>query len=168
MKLQYGLLALLTCVFYAHAAPTGYCAPDNGKYHNYLNFTEQFSITDNIAGTSTLINVNNNNTSFKGTCYCLTGPNQSYDHTYITSVVNPALVPAGSRNNVAYFNLNDNVDIGLLVYILGVGYTAVPFDHLPNKTGTPYQCYNGVSSATTFYSGGSGQIYLYVKKPSPG
>lgn len=168
MKLQYWLLALLTCVFYAHAAPTGYCVPDNGKYHNYLNFTEQFSITDNIAGTTTLIDVNNNNTSFKGTCYCLTGPNQSYDHTYITSVVNPALEPAGSRNNVAYFNLNENVDIGLLVYILGVGYTAVPFDHLPNKTGTPYQCHNGVSSATSFYSGGSGLVYLYVKKAFTG
>lgn len=168
MKPQYWLLALLTSVFYAHAAPTGYCVPDNGKYHNYLDFSQYFTTSDNMAGTTTLINVHNNNTSFEGTCYCLTGPNQSYDHTYITSVINPALAPAGNRNNVAYFNLNEYVDIGLLVYILGIGYTAVPFDHLPNKTGTPYQCHDGVSSTTTFLAAARGRSICTLKNLSPG
>lgn len=168
MKLQYWLLALCAAAFFTQASPTGYCVADNGRYHNYLNFTEQFSIVNNKAGAATLIDVNNSSTSFKGTCYCLTEPNKSYDHTYITSRINPALAAAGTKNNVPYFNLNENVDIGLLIYILGIGYTAVPFDHLPNKVDDSYQCHNGISSSTTFYSGGSGMIYLYVKKPFTG
>ncbi|EOW1111107.1 fimbrial protein, partial [Enterobacter kobei] len=72
------------------------------------------------------------------------------------------------RNNISYYYLNKYLDIGLQIYILGVGYTTVPFDHLPNDIGGTYRCHNGVSSQTTFYSGGSGFIYLYVKKQFTG
>lgn len=168
MKLRYGLFALFLITCFAQAAPTGYCVADNGRYHNYLSFNEQFTITDNIAGITKMVDVSNHNSSFEGTCYCLTGKNESYSHAYITSRVNPALVSAGRRNNIDYFSLNDNVDIGLSIYILGVGFTSVPFDHLPNKTEGHYQCHDGISSATTFFSGGSGMIYFYVKKAFTG
>ena len=133
MKPQFWLL-LSFCRF-LQAAPTGYCVPDNGKYHNYFTVAEQLTTLDNPVGMQHMIDMNNSTTSFKGTCYCQTGKNESYDHAYITSVVNPALQPTTSRNNISYYYLNKYLDIGLQIYILGVGYTTVPFDHLPNDIG---------------------------------
>ena len=168
MKPQFWLFTLFFAAFFLQAAPTGYCVPDNGKYHNYFTVAEQLTTLDNLVGMQHMIDMNNSTTSFKGTCYCQTGKNESYDHAYITSVVNPALQPTTSRNNISYYYLNKYLDIGLQIYILGVGYTTVPFDHLPNDIGGTYRCHNGVSSQTTFYSGGSGFIYLYVKKQFTG
>ncbi|WP_407211430.1 fimbrial protein [Enterobacter kobei] len=144
MKPQFWLFTLFFAAFFLQAAPTGYCVPDNGKYHNYFTVAEQLTTLDNLVGMQHMIDMNNSTTSFKGTCYCQTGKNESYDHAYITSVVNPALQPTTSRNNISYYYLNKYLDIGLQIYILGVGYTTVPFDHLPNDIGGTYRCHNGV------------------------
>lgn len=164
MKSRFWLLALFFAAFFARSAPTGYCVPDNGVYHNNFQFNKQLSWTSSSVGMFEDIMIDNGTLSFKGTCYCLTGKNETYKYAYITSIVNPSLKHTAVRRNVHFYDLNAQLDIGLIVYVLGKGYVSVPFDHMPNDTGGHYGCHDGISSATTFYSGGSGIIYLYVKR----
>ncbi|MEI9484205.1 fimbrial protein [Enterobacter cancerogenus] len=164
MKSRFWLFALFLAAFFARSAPTGYCVPDNGVYHNNFQFAEQLTMFDNLVGMIHSVMIDNGTMSFKGTCYCLTGKNETYKYAYITSIVNPALRPTAVRRDINYYDLNDQLDIGLTMYVLGKGYISVPFDHMPNDTGGHYGCHDGISSATTFYSGGSGFVYLYVKR----
>lgn len=135
MKSRFWLLALFFAAFFARSAPTGYCVPDNGVYHNNFQFNKQLSWTSSSVGMFEDIMIDNGTLSFKGTCYCLTGKNETYKYAYITSIVNPSLKPTAVRRNVHFYDLNAQLDIGLIVYVLGKGYVSVPFDHMPNDTG---------------------------------
>ncbi|MGX9738511.1 fimbrial protein [Pseudocitrobacter corydidari] len=151
----------------ARAEPTGYCVAIGGTHHNYLSFAgKHISYMQNNAGQSFSTQVNNGD-SYEATCYCLTDGNSAWLHTYFTAKPNPALMETGNRNGVNYYYINEYLDVGLSINILGVGYVNVPFNYVANvpaQGSYPY-CVNGVEPTTRFVSGSDATIYFYIKQP---
>ncbi|HGU2021825.1 TPA: fimbrial protein, partial [Escherichia coli] len=74
---------------------------------------------------------------------------------------------AGVRSNVNYFNLNPNLDVGISIDLLGVGYINAPFEYHANRpTGGSYKCSR--TDPLSISSGAKAIIYFYIKKTFAG
>ena len=64
---------------------------------------------------------------------------ESFPIYIIQSRINQALSYAGVHSNVNYYDLNPNLDVGIAIDILGVGYVNAPFDYHANKPSGRYK-----------------------------
>lgn len=69
-----------------------------------------------------------NGDSYPAHCHCDTGKVGEFPYIYYTARINEALSYAGVRSNVNYFNLNPNLDVGISIDLLGVGYINAPLN----------------------------------------
>lgn len=69
-----------------------------------------------------------NGSSYPGRCHCDTGNVGEFPYIYYTSKINQALTYAGVHSNINYYDLNPNLDVGIAIDILGVGYVNAPLN----------------------------------------
>ncbi|MCS1277229.1 fimbrial protein, partial [Escherichia coli] len=146
----------------ALAAPKGICTPDNGVFHSTLDFSG-YLITANENKVGTTFNTTvTNGSSYPGRCHCDTGNVGEFPYIYYTSKINQALTYAGVHSNINYYDLNPNLDVGIAIDILGVGYVNAPFEyHANNPSGnTKYNC-NRIDSLS-ISSGAKAIVYFYI------
>ncbi|ECG9254963.1 fimbrial protein [Salmonella bongori] len=157
-NIKYFLL-LMVCFYHTVFAADTYCEADGGVHHSILVFTgTKISAAQNKTGKTINQNVDNGE-QYKGVCHC----NRNYSNVYYTAEDNPALQKTSMRSNVQYYNLDEYLDVGLSIKILGRGYLNVPFNNKPNEDGS-YTCTNN-KNTTTFTSGSDAIIYFYIKEP---
>ena len=152
----------------ALAAPKGICTPDNGVFHSTLDFSG-YLITANENKVGTTFNTTvTNGSSYPGRCHCDTGNVGEFPYIYYTSKINQALTYAGVHSNINYYDLNPNLDVGIAIDILGVGYVNAPFEyHANNPSGnTKYNC-NRIEPLS-ISSGAKAIVYFYIKKTFAG
>lgn len=91
-----------------------------------------------------------------------------FPYIYYTSKINQALTYAGVHSNINYYDLNPNLDVGIAIDILGVGYVNAPFEyHANNPSGnTKYNC-NRIEPLS-ISSGAKAIVYFYIKKTFAG
>ena len=160
MKIIKYLPLLIVCLCTHTIAADTYCEADGGTHHSVLVFSgTKISAAQNKTGQTVNKNVNNGE-QYSGVCHC----NRNYNYAYYTAESNPALEKMSSRNNVQYYNLNEYLDVGLSIEILGRGYINVPFADQPNNPDGSYTCTNN-KKITTFTSGSDAIIYFYIKEP---
>ncbi|ECG8591997.1 fimbrial protein [Salmonella enterica subsp. salamae] len=154
-------LPLLAVCFCANSFAAGtYCEADGGVHHSILVFSgTKISAAQNKAGQTISQNVDNGE-QYKGVCHC----NRDYSYIYYSAEDNPALEKTTSRSNVQYYNLNEYLDVGLSIKVLGRGFINVPFTNKPNNPDGSYTCTDN-KNTTTFTSGSDAIIYFYVKEP---
>ncbi|EIH4937307.1 long polar fimbrial minor subunit LpfD-O113, partial [Shigella flexneri] len=72
------------------------------------------------------------------------------------------------HSNINYYDLNPNLDVGIAIDILGVGYVNAPFEyHANNPSGnTKYNC-NRIEPLS-ISSGAKAIVYFYIKKTFAG
>ncbi len=158
----YLLIVSLLMTAPSFAAPKGICTADNGTFHSSLDFTG-YTITaaQNTAGT-TFNTVITNGASYPGHCHCDTGTIGEFPYIYYTAKINEALASSGAHSGLNYYNLNPNLDVGMAIDILGVGFVNAPFEYKPNKPGQLYKCSR--TDPLTISSGAKAQVYFYIKK----
>lgn len=150
----------------ALAAPKGICTPDNGVFHSVLDFSG-FLITANENRVGTTFNtVVTNGDSYPAHCHCDTGTVGEFPYIYYTARINDALSYAGVHSNVKYYDLNPNLDVGISIDILGVGYINAPFEYQANRPSGKYKCDR--TEPLNASSGAKARIYFYVKKTFAG
>ena len=150
------------------ATPKGICTPDNGAFHSTLDFSGYLIMaSQNQVGTMFNTTVTNGE-SYPAHCYCDTGNVGEFPHIYYTARINEALSYAGVRSNVNYYNLNPNLDVGISIDILGVGFVNAPFEYHANilPTSDIYKCSR--QEPLTISSGAKAMIYFYIKKTFAG
>ncbi|EBA2368292.1 fimbrial protein [Salmonella enterica] len=160
MKLIKYFPLLMVCFYNNLFAADTYCEADGGVHHSVLVFSgTKISAAQNNAGQTINQNVDNGD-QYKGVCHC----NRNYSYIYYTAEDNPALQKTTSRSNVQYYNLDEYLDVGLSIKILGRGFINVPFTNKPNDPDGSYTCTNK-KNTTTFTSGSDAIIYFYIKEP---
>jgi type 1 fimbria pilin len=137
-----------------------YCEADGGTHHSILTFPNKtISATQNKSGQTFEQHVDNGN-RYHGFCYCTS----NFNYVYYTAVENSSLAKSGVRSNIQYYNLNEHLDVGISIAILGRGYINVPFSNQPNNPDGKNTCTDNKKIAT-FDSGSDAIIYFYVKEP---
>nr|WP_318383680.1 fimbrial protein [uncultured Enterobacter sp.] len=160
------ILSLLYSGF-SLADPTGYCISDEGIHHSVLSFAgTKISASQNQTQQVITKQVDNGG-QYKGVCYCLTDKNAYYDYIYYTAKPNPVLSETSTRNGVTYYDMNQYLDVGLSIMVLGKSYVNVPFEYVRNNPGSrnAYHCKNGIDDSGSFTSGSDATIYFYIKQP---
>jgi len=143
----------------------GMCTTTAGTpFHSVLPFYgKTITAIQNKAGQSFNYPTSTSN-SYPGRCECSLGPSARFYNVYYTAVMNDALAPSATRSGTHYFVLNEYLDVGIAVEILGRGYVKAPFEMEPNDpSSTYYDC--GRIEPLDFTSGDSATIYFYVKEP---
>ncbi|HFO8473348.1 TPA: fimbrial protein, partial [Escherichia coli] len=121
------------------AAPKGICTSDNGSFHSTLDFSGYLITADENRVGKTFNKTVTNGDSYPAHCHCDTGNVGEFPYIYYTARINESLGYAGVRSNVNYFNLNPNLDVGISIDLLGVGYINAPFEYHANRpTGGSY------------------------------
>ncbi|MBT1872224.1 fimbrial protein [Enterobacter mori] len=145
------------------AANTGICTTSAGTpFHSVLPFYgKKISAQQNHTGQMFDYPTTNSET-YPGRCACSEGSALFYN-IYYTAIINEALTPSTSHSGLKYFSLNDYLDVGLSIEILGRGYVKAPFENEPNKPTSYYDC--GRIRPLEFTSGDSAILYFYVKEP---
>ncbi|MEX5798386.1 fimbrial protein [Enterobacter hormaechei] len=155
------IIVLCICAVCQHAwSADTYCEAKGGTHHSILSFSgTTLSASQNKAGQTISKQVDNGG-QYEGVCHC----NRDYNYVYFTAKDNPALRKSVSRNKVQYYVLDEYLDVGLSIMIMGRGYINVPFEDRPNNPSGYYNCVNSLNT-TTFTSGSDATIYFYVKEP---
>lgn len=149
------------------AVPKGICTSDNGAFHSTLDFSGYLITADENRVGETFNKTVTNGDTYPAHCHCDTGKVGEFPYIYYTARINEALSYAGVRSNVNYFNLNPNLDVGISIDLLGVGYINAPFEYHANRpTGGSYKCSR--TDPLSISSGTKAIIYFYIKKAFAG
>jgi type 1 fimbria pilin len=141
-------------------AADSYCLADGGTHNSILNFSgKTISTTQNHAGQMVNQHVDNGDV-YQGFCYC----NNDFDNVYYTAKGNPGLSTTANRNNIQYYDLNENLDVGISISIYKSGYINVPFTNQANGSTGYYSCVNN-KNIGAYSSGSDAIIYFYIKEP---
>ena len=60
--------------------------------------------------------------------------NKGFSAIYYTADPTGGLVFDKKIGEVSYYNLNEYLDVGVKIFIKNVGYTAIPFEHVSNRS----------------------------------
>jgi type 1 fimbria pilin len=147
---------------WAFGAPDTYCVADGGTHHSVLAFRNiDLSVQQNEVGQLFDTHVNNGD-EYSGYCHCT----KDYNTVYFTAIANPQLPESGIRYDLNYYQVNEYLDAGITIAILGRGYLSVPFNNEPNdREYNPYPCENGIASQVVYSSGSDAVLYFYIRKP---
>lgn len=154
----------------AYAAVAGACATTSGMHTLSLQFPlTQVSAQHNVAGT-TLTDIANatSSESYSVKCECDAAHRDGEFHEiFYTADPAPGMVYDQTVNGLAFYYLNEYVDVGTKIYVLNAGYTGVPFEHVSNQTTTTdHQCDGSRTSAIgiNLQTGTDSQLSFHIKR----
>lgn len=146
-------------------ANKGMCVTSSGTpFHSVLPFYgKKISTVQNKKG-QTFNFPTSTSDSYPGHCECSLGKSARFYYIYYTAIMNEALTPTAVRSGVHYYQLNDYLDVGIAIEVLGRGKINAPFEMEQNiHQGTYYDC--GRVQPLDFTSGDSATIYFYIREP---
>lgn len=153
-----------------YAATAGTCASTTGTHVLNLSFPQtKINAQNNVAG-KTLIDVANATASdsYKIKCECdVAHRTGAFHEIYYTADPAPGMTYDTNRSGLAFYYLNEYVDVASKIYVLNAGYTGVPFEHVSNQSVTKNHTCNGtMSSASTIelQTGTDASLSFYIKR----
>ncbi|HHU7915485.1 TPA: fimbrial protein [Escherichia coli] len=153
-----------------YAANDGTCATRGGTHTLSLNFPlTTVSAANNVPG-NTLIDIANATSSenYSVLCNCDSKhSNGAYHEIYYTADPAPGMVYSTTASGLAFYYLNEYVDVGTKISVLNAGYTAVPFEHVSNQaTTTDHTCQGNKTTAVgvSLKTGADAKISFRIKR----
>lgn len=157
-----------------YAATAGTCASTSGAHTLSLQFPQtQVTAQNNVSGT-TLMDIANatSSESYSVKCDCDTSHRDGQFHEiFYTADPAPGIVYDQTINGLAFYYLNEYVDVGTRIYVLNAGYTGVPFEHVSNQAKTTnHQCEGSGTSAIgiNLQTGTDAQLSFRIKRSISG
>lgn len=163
-----GLLILASPTAFAEVAGT--CTTISGTHVLNLNFPQtSISAKDNVPG-KTMVDIAEATASdsYQVNCSCDSKHrlNKGFSAIYYTADPTGGLVFDKKIGEVSYYNLNEYLDVGVKIFIKNVGYTAIPFEHVSNRSTASHTC--GSSNDITLDTGTSSMLSFYIRKSITG
>ncbi|HFC9671975.1 fimbrial protein [Salmonella enterica] len=154
----------------AYSASSGTCSSTSGTHVLHLSFpVTKISAQNNIAGkTLTDIAEATSSESYSVKCECdLAHHNGTFHEIYYTADPAPGMKYDMTRSGLAFYYLNEYVDVGTKIYVLNAEYNGVPFEHVSNQTKTTdHTCSgSGTSGANiNLQTGTNARLSFHIKR----
>lgn len=106
--------------------------------------------------------------TYRVECTCdTTHRDGSFHEMYYSADPAPGMAYTQTKNGLAFYYINEDIDVGTKIYVLNAGYKNVPFEHVSNQaTTTNHVCEGSKTSAVGIWlqTGTDSQLSFRVKR----